>query len=317
MITAADGTAFTGTVTAYFTLDGGSQTIGSVGSGVCTHEGNGFHTYAPAQAETNGDHVAFTFIGTSAINSTVQVYPSFPQTVDNNVLAAGATGFAAINTDVEAILADTNELQGDWANAGRLDTILDTIAEDTTTDIPALIADVPTVAEFNARTLVSADYTVVSDLGTVQTADHTAAIADIPTTAEFELRTLPSADYVVTTDTIAGVTLVDTVTDVTNEVTADVTKISGSAAAANNLEASALTILSTYTAVTGTLSTTQMTTDLTEVTDDHYNGRIIIWTSGVLQNQATNITDYDGASKMLTFTATTEAPSNLDTFVIV
>ena len=280
MITAADGTAFTGTVTAYFTLDGGSQTIGSVGSGVCTHEGNGFHTYAPAQAETNGDHVAFTFIGTGAINSTVQVYPSFPQTVDNNVLAAGATGFAAINTDVEAILADTNELQGDWANAGRLDTILDTIAEDTTTDIPALIADVPTVAEFNARTL-------------------------------------PSADYVVTTDTIAGVTLVDTVTDVTNEVTADVTKISGSAAAANNLEASALTILSTYTAVTGTLSTTQMTTDLTEVTDDHYNGRIIIWTSGVLQNQATNITDYDGASKMLTFTATTEAPSNLDTFVIV
>ena len=39
-------------------------------------------------------------------------------------------------TDIET---DTNELQGDWANAGRLDAILDIIAADTTTDIPALI----------------------------------------------------------------------------------------------------------------------------------------------------------------------------------
>ena len=34
---------------------------------------------------------------------------------------------------------------------------------DTTTDIPALIADVPTIAEFEARTLVAADYVVVGD----------------------------------------------------------------------------------------------------------------------------------------------------------
>lgn len=70
-------------------------------------------------------------------------------------------------------------------------------------------------------------------------------------------------------------------------------------------------------AQTGTLSTTQMTTNLTEATDDHYNGRIIIWTSGVLKDQATNITDYTGATKLFTYTATTEAPSNGDTFVIV
>lgn len=56
----------------------------------------------------------------------------------------------------------------------------------------------------------------VSDLGVVQTADHTAAIADIPTVAEFNARTLLSADYVVATDTIAGVT---TVTNLTNAPT--------------------------------------------------------------------------------------------------
>jgi hypothetical protein len=74
MLTAADGSAFTGAVTVYVTVDAGTQAVGSVGSGACTHEGNGFHTYAPAQAETNGDHVAFTFIGTGAVPVTVQVY---------------------------------------------------------------------------------------------------------------------------------------------------------------------------------------------------------------------------------------------------
>jgi hypothetical protein len=71
-------------VTVYVTGDGGSQALGSVGSGVCTHEGNGYHSYAPAQGETNYDHIAFTFIGTGAVPATVQVFTGFPQTVDNN-----------------------------------------------------------------------------------------------------------------------------------------------------------------------------------------------------------------------------------------
>jgi len=63
----------------------------------------------------------------------------------------------------------------------------------TVTDgLNALIADLPIVAEFEARTLASADYTVVSDLGTVQSADHAAAIANLPTVAEFTARTAPT-----------------------------------------------------------------------------------------------------------------------------
>jgi hypothetical protein len=96
----------------------------------------------------------------------------------------------------------------------------------------------------------------------------------------------------------------------------DAVAVSGSTAAADNLEASAEVII-TGAAVVGTLSTTQMSTDLTEATNDHYNGRIIIWTSGALLGQATDIIDYDGAGKILTFTAVTEAPSATDAFVIV
>ena len=85
------------------------------------------------------------------------------------------------------------------------------------------------------------------------------------------------------------------------------------------LEASASTIVQ-GNPVAGTLSFTEMTTDLTETTDDHYNGRVLIFTSGVLSGQATNITDYDGASKKLTFTALSDQPATggqLTSFVIV
>lgn len=75
MISASDGSAFTGSVTVSVTGDAGTQATGSVGSGACTHEGNGYHTYAPAQAETNYTQVAFTFTGTGAIPVTIQVFP--------------------------------------------------------------------------------------------------------------------------------------------------------------------------------------------------------------------------------------------------
>lgn len=74
MVNASTGAAFTGSVTVYVTGDAGTQAVGSVGSGACTHEGNGYHSYAPAQAETNYDLIAFTFIGTGAIPATVQVF---------------------------------------------------------------------------------------------------------------------------------------------------------------------------------------------------------------------------------------------------
>ena len=96
----------------------------------------------------------------------------------------------------------------------------------------------------------------------------------------------------------------------------DAKSISDSAVAADRLEASAETIV-VGAAEAGTLSTTQMTSDLSEATDDHYNGRIVIWTSGDLKDQASDITDYLGATGMLTYTAVTEAPGAADTFVIV
>lgn len=213
-----DGSAVTsGTTTVYVTGDGGTQAAGSVGSGACTHEGQGFWTYAPAQAETNYDHVAFTFVNTSAVNATVQVYPSFPQTGDSfarigapaatvsadiaaikaetatilsdtndiqtrlpaalvsgrmdSSIGADAIGLATaanlatvagyLDTEIAAILADTNELQTDWANGGRLDLILDARASQTSVD------DLPTNAELNTA-LAAADDAVLAQVALVK-----------------------------------------------------------------------------------------------------------------------------------------------------
>lgn len=107
MVSATDGSAFTGSVTCYVTGDGGTQAVGSVGSGACAHEGNGFHSYSPAQAETNYDHIAFTFVGTGAVPATIQVYTSFPQTGDGYG-RLGAPAGASIAADIAALPTDAD-----------------------------------------------------------------------------------------------------------------------------------------------------------------------------------------------------------------
>lgn len=99
-------------------------------------------------------------------------------------------------------------------------------------------------------------------------------------------------------------------------VPADMVALSGSATAADNMERSALGVV-LGTAITGTLTTTAFTTSLTEASDNHYNNRVCVFTSGDLAGQAKAVTDYDGATKTLTTRAFTEAPANTDAFVLV
>lgn len=115
---------------------------------------------------------------------------------------------------------------------------------------------------------------------------------------------------------------VATVTSVSNRVTANTDQINASAAAAQQLAKSAQRIVSgTVNTANTSASTTQFAaSDITEATDDHFNGRIVIFTSGNLQNQATDITDYttNGQGEgVFTVTTLTESPANSDTFIII
>lgn len=66
-----------------------------------------------------------------------------------------------LDTEIAAILADTNELQTDWANGGRLDLILDARASQASVD------DLPTNAEL-ATALGSADDAVLAQVALVK-----------------------------------------------------------------------------------------------------------------------------------------------------
>ncbi len=91
--------------------------------------------------------------------------------------------------------------------------------------------------------------------------------------------------------------------------------IGGDGASALNLKAAAGSEIR-GTAQAGTLSTTQMTTNLTQA-DSTFNGRVLIFTSGALIYQATVISGYAQSGGKLSFGAVTVAPSAGDTFIIV
>ena len=149
MLTAADGTNFTGAVSVFVTLDGGTQTTGAGTAPV--HEGNGYHSYTPTQAETNGDHIAYTFTGTGALTATIQVYTTFPQSQDHTVPIDNIdTVMDLIKVDTTAILIDTAEI----GTAGAGLTNIGTIATVTNlTNLPVIPTNWITAAGIAAAAL--------------------------------------------------------------------------------------------------------------------------------------------------------------------
>jgi hypothetical protein len=166
--------------------------------------------------------------------------------------------------------------------------IIDTIATDTGTTIPANIAtaqadlDILTGADGATLATAQGNYAPakVSDLGIVQTGDHTASIAAIK----------------VITDALTF-------------------------AAATKLAISAGTMLVGTVSYDNTAATNTIfyCDDITEATENHFNGRIVIFTSGAVQYQATDILAYELVSGEGKFTVTgmTEAPADNVTFIIV
>src|SRR5437762_2811451 len=70
MVNATTGAAFAGTVSAFVTGDGGTQTAAT---NSCTAEGNGYYSLVLTASETDFELVAVTFTGTGAIPATVQI----------------------------------------------------------------------------------------------------------------------------------------------------------------------------------------------------------------------------------------------------
>ena len=100
------------------------------------------------------------------------------------------------------------------------------------------------------------------------------------------------------------------------EVSADITKVSGSSSAADKLEANIL--LTIDAAVNDAAATlTSFDTTLTETTTDAYAGRELHMTSGNAAGEISKITAYNGTTKVITMSPGLKtAPSDTDTFTI-
>lgn len=97
---------------------------------------------------------------------------------------------------------------------------------------------------------------------------------------------------------------------------ANATQIAGDSTAATNLKGSATAIY--VGSVTGSPTTTSFVDSaLTQSGTDHWKGRVVIFTSGSLKYQATDITGFNPSTDTLSFTTLSAAPSTSDTYVIV
>ncbi len=107
----------------------------------------------------------------------------------------------------------------------------------------------------------------------------------------------------------------------TDKLQVDTVELNSVAASAANFEKSARVIIRgtvDHTAFTAT-TTTFDSDDVTEATTDHYKGRVIVFTSGTVEGQASAITGYSqvGGRGRFVVNALTELPPDNVTFIIV
>ena len=224
--------------------------------------------------------------------------------IDTDLIDDGTSGLAKIATDAAAILADT-------AVIGTLGVGL---------------SNIPWNASWDAEV-----QSEVNDALVALKLDHLIAVADddAPVNnsiiAHMVSGTQDWSTFVPSTDSLEALQA-DTA-DIQSRLPAalasgnmksDMLAINGVTAAAANLAISAGPAgIIIGAAEAGTLSTTQMTSNLGEATNTHWKDRQVLWTSGVLLGQMKGITAYLGSTGRLTYNETTEAPSAADTFIII
>lgn len=227
-----------------------------------------------------------------------------------NDLSNGTDGLGAIKLDTAAILTDTAEIG--TAGAGLTNINLPNQTMDITGSITGnLSGSVGSVT--GGLNTAAGTITTLDGLDTAQDTQHATTQGKVDT-AQADLDILTGTD---------GVTLA---TSQANYAPATVAALATAQSDLDTLTGSDGATLATAqpnvgnipgTAQTGTLSTTVMTTDLTGYADDELIGRVVIWTGGDADGQASDITDYASTNGTVTFTAITTAPANGDTFVIV
>ena len=238
-------------------------------------------------------------IGSSGFATTTELdkVPKSDGTVSWN-----ATALASINTQVDTSMVTygldhliSAALPTNWATDVISGSVFDNIADDGTAAYDRTTDSLQAVRD-HATTIKDETALIVADTAELQTDDIPTLIAAVQSDTDDIQTRLPAALS-------------------SGNMKSDVLAISTSTAAADNLEASALTIVPAV--CEGSPTTSVIQTDLAETTDDHYIGRVAIFIDGAGAYQASDIVDYVGSTGTITVTTMTTAPSSGDALVII
>ena len=257
----------------------------------------------------------------SILSTTTSVLVDTKTTLDDKIdsILADTTSIlidsTSILVDTTSMLVDTKEINSQCdsilADTGTtLDNKIDSILEDTKTTldnkIDSILVDTTSILVDSTSILVDTKTTLPETLSLFEsTLDSaidgpiTSILVDTGTTLDGRI---PAA--------LSG-----------GNIKADALAISTSTDAADKLEANAEAIVLGTVSWDNTNATTVVfySNDAANAVADHYTGRIVIFTSGILTQQATDITAYEqvaGEGKF-TVTALTSEPADNVTFVIV
>ncbi|MCP4830883.1 MAG: hypothetical protein GY886_01570, partial [Gammaproteobacteria bacterium] len=204
--------------------------------------------------------------------------------------AAAASSLSITNSSVNTIKAVTNNLPDSGAltslatasDLATVDTVVDAILVDTDTTIPAQIAALNNLDAAGIRSAVG-----------LASADLDTQIADLPTVAEFEARTLVAAAYFdPASDAVANVTLCDTTTTNTDMRGTD-SAAAASSLAITNSSVNTIKTVTNNLPDSGALTSLATASDLATV--DTVVDAILVDTGTTIPSQITALNNLDAA----------------------
>lgn len=278
--------------------------------------------------------------GTDALQVDIVEVSGDSNAANNLELDYDGTGYVKANSTIGTCTTNTDRVSAasvvnEWETQSQADptgfhvNVLEVSGTaQTANDIGTGIAGIPTVAEFNARTLLAADYfdPTIDDVAHVTLVDTTTTNTDMRGT---ELAALATTAVSNETWTNARAAYLDELSalNVPDDIDSLLTRIPNVLSLAN-INAEVDTALSdvnldhllqiTLSVNDAAPNTTDFITDSAIATDDWYNGMMLVFSSGALAGLGQFVKDYDGASKRIYLeNAMAQAPVDGDTCIIV
>jgi len=305
-----------GTPVVYYTIDGGTQ---AQTTATAVHEGNGQWSVALSQAETNGDHIVFSFVLTGAVTQTVNVYTLDADLTNLDVAVSTRSIFDASTDTVTTDAASRTASQADVSSLATAASIAGLNDFDPVNDVVARVTLVDTTTSNTDMRGTDGANTIAPDNASIA-----AILTDTGTTIPASISALnnfdPATDQVIVSQNNdkTGYALSSAANDAIGAAFLAYTLTKGSPGTIERAFWQSLKATQLADGeVSGTPTASAFDTNLTAVSGA-YDHLLILFTSGSLAGEARPIDSYSATNGRITLQEPlTAAPSSADEFIVV